>query len=114
MFPGIRFQPVEAKGEADKKPLTVDGQAQPAFQLWFWRRTGGGDQQGRRRRAASRRSWPRRSSRLLNGNATLGDRKLLPEDIAVLVPENRQAQLVQDALSRAQRSQRALHQRQPV
>ena len=35
---------------------------------------------------------------LLNGNAMSGSRKLLPEDIAVLVPENLQAQLVQDAL----------------
>ncbi len=37
---------------------------------------------------------------LLNGDAMLGDRKLLPEDIAVLVPENRHAQLMQEALGR--------------
>ncbi len=70
---------------------------QPAFQVWFWKRTaaeinkGAADQQLPSLVAAE-------IVRLLNGNATLGDRKLLPEDIAVLVPENRQAQLVQDAL----------------
>jgi hypothetical protein len=38
-FPS-RFQPVAARGQADKKPLTVDGRREPAFQIWFWRGTG--------------------------------------------------------------------------
>jgi exodeoxyribonuclease V beta subunit len=99
VFEGIRFQPVEAKGEADKKPLSVDGRKQPAFQLWFWRRTAAEINKG-----AADQQLPSlvatEITRLLNGNTTLGDRKLLPEDIAVLVPENRQAQLVQDALAK--------------
>ena len=98
MFPGIQFHAVEAKGEADKQPLTVEGQAQPPFQIWFWRRTGGEINKG----AANELLPPVVATEivaLLNGHTTLGDRKLLPEDIAVLVPENRQAQLVQDALS---------------
>ncbi len=98
VFEGIRFHPVAAKGEADKKPLKVDSQRQPAFQLWFWRRTGAEINKG-----AAAEQLPSLVAgeivRLLNGGATLGDRKLLPEDIAVLVPENRQAQLVQDALA---------------
>jgi exodeoxyribonuclease V beta subunit len=99
VFPGIGFHPVTARGEADKKPLTVDDQRQPAFQLWFWRRTaaeinkGAADQQLPSLVAAEIVS-------LLNGSATLGNHKLLPEDIAVLVPENRHAQLLQNALGR--------------
>jgi exodeoxyribonuclease V beta subunit len=99
VFPGIQFHSVEAKGEADKKPLKVGGQAQPPFQVWFWRRTGSDITKG-----AANELLPSVVAteivRLLNGDTALGDRKLLPEDIAVLVPQNRQAQLVQDALSR--------------
>jgi exodeoxyribonuclease V beta subunit len=98
VFPGIEFHAVEAKGEADKKPLIVDGQAQPPFQIWFWRRAGGDITKG----AANELLPPVVATEivaLLNGHTALGDRKLLTEDIAVLVPENRQAQLVQDALS---------------
>jgi exodeoxyribonuclease V beta subunit len=97
VFPGIQFHPVAAKGEADKKPLKVDGRREPAFQVWFWKRTAAEINKG-----AADKQLPLLVAaeivRLLNGNATLGDRELLPEDIAVLVPENRQAQLVQDAL----------------
>ncbi|MGD0258685.1 MAG: exodeoxyribonuclease V subunit beta [Verrucomicrobiota bacterium] len=99
VFPGIQFHSVDAKGEADKKPLTVDGQAQPPFQIWFWRRTGAEINKG-----AADKLLPSVVAteivELLNGQTALGDRKLLPEDIAMLVPENRQAQLVQDALNR--------------
>jgi exodeoxyribonuclease V beta subunit len=98
VFPAIEFHAVEAKGEADKKPLTVAGQPQPPFQIWFWWRTGGDITKG-----AANELLPSVVATeivaLLNGHTNLGDRKLLPEDIAVLVPENRQAQLVQDALS---------------
>ena len=98
VFPGIEFRAVEAKGEADKKPLTMAGQAQPPFQIWFWRRTGGDITKG-----AANELLPSVVATeivtLLNGHTALGDRKLLPEDVAVLVPENRQAQLVQDTLS---------------
>src|ERR1039458_10014652 len=74
------------------------GKAQPPFQIWFWKRTGGDINKG-----AANELLPSVVATeivaLLNGHTALGDRKLLPEDIAVLVPENRQAQLVQDALS---------------
>ncbi len=99
VFPRIRFQPVTARGEADKKPLTVEGRREPAFQVWFWRRTGGEINKG-----TAEVQLPSLVAAeivaLLNGKATLGDRKLLPEDIAVLVPVNRQAQLVQCALGK--------------
>ncbi len=98
VFEGIRFQPVEAKGAADKRPLTVDGQARAPFQLWFWPRTGKLIAKG----AANEKLPAVVASEivaLLNGKTTLGGRALLPEDIAVLVPDNYQAQLVQDALN---------------
>jgi exodeoxyribonuclease V beta subunit len=94
----IRFRPVVAKGEADKKPIMVDGQRPPALQLWFWRRTAAQINRG----AAGTQLPPLvvgEIARLLNGNVTVGDRRLLPEDIAVLVPLNRQAQQVQAALA---------------
>jgi exodeoxyribonuclease V beta subunit len=98
VFGGIRFHPVEARAEADKKPLQVDGKKERAFQIWFWKRTGAEINKG-----AAAKQLPSVVAaeivELLNGKTTLGDRKLLPEDIAVLVPENRQAQLVQDALN---------------
>ncbi len=95
---GIRFHPVEAKGEAEKARMQVDGKKEPAFQIWFWNRTGDVINKG----VAANQLRSVVASEivdLLNGKTTLGDRKLLPEDVAVLVPENRQAQLVQDALS---------------
>jgi exodeoxyribonuclease V beta subunit len=98
VFPGIQFQAVEAKGEADKQPLKVDGRAPPPFQIWFWRRTGADINKGEADKLLPA-IVATEIVELLNGPAALGDRKLLPEDIAVLAPENRQAQLVQDALS---------------
>ena len=98
VFPGIQFQAVEAKGEADKQPFKVDGHAPPPFQIWFWRRTGAEINKGEADKLLPA-IVATEIVELLNGPAALGDRKLLPEDIAVLVPENRQAQLVQDALS---------------
>ena len=97
VFEDIRFHPAVARGEADQKPLQVEGRKEPAFQLWFWRRTekvinkGEADEQLPSVVAAEIVS-------LLNGKTTLGDRRLLPEDIAVLVPDNYQAPLLQDAL----------------
>jgi len=97
VFDGIRFHPVAAKGDADKKPLQIDGVAPPPFQVWFWERDDGEITKGE-----AEKSLPpvvaSEIARLLNGDAKLGDRRLLPEDVAVLVPENRQARLMQDAL----------------
>ena len=98
VFPGIEFHPVDAKGEADKQSLKVEGQASPPFQIWFWRRAGADINKGDADKLLPS-VVATEIVALLNGHAALGNRKLLPEDVAVLVPENRQAQLVQDALS---------------
>ena len=97
LFSGIQFNPVEARGEADKTPFQIGGQCEPALQIWFRKRDGGEIKSG-----VADGELPQvvasEMVALLNGGAKIGDRAALPEDIAVLVPHNRHAQLVQDAL----------------
>ncbi len=100
VLPEIHFTAVEAKGGADATPLRVAGQAEPPFQLWFAPRDNG-DLTKTKAEAILPRLVASEIVRLLNGGTTIGDRRLLPEDVAVLVPENRQAQLMQQALSAA-------------
>jgi len=99
VFKNIDFYPVEARGEADKHPLKVNGERQPALWFWFWRRTGkvinSGESEARLPQVVASEIVS-----LLNGPTTRGDRQLVPEDIAVLVPRNRQAELLQKALGR--------------
>ena len=87
-FEDIRFQPVEAKGEADKHPLKVDGQRAPGPTALVL----AADREGASTRARPTRRCPSCVASeivaLLDGNTTLGNRALLPEDIAVLVPDN--------------------------
>ena len=113
VFPGIEFHAVEAKGEADKKPLKVDGQAQPPFQIWFWRRTGADINKGAANKllpsvvateivdAAERPHRPGRPQAAARGHRGAGAR----EPPGPIGPGRAQP---------AQRPQRALHQRQPV
>jgi exodeoxyribonuclease V beta subunit len=97
MFSGIQFHSVEARGEADKHPLQVDGRGGPALHIWFWNRVGNDIKSG-----VADKELPQvvasQIVALLQGDTRLGERGVLPEDIAVLVPQNRQAQLIQDAL----------------
>lgn len=99
VFDRIGFQEVAAKGRADREPLTIAGKAEPPFQFWFWKR---GESQDIPKVLATR-TLPgvvaTEIVRLLNGDTKIGDRRLKPEDIAVLVLENRQAAQVQEALS---------------
>ncbi|HOX55970.1 MAG TPA: exodeoxyribonuclease V subunit beta [Candidatus Paceibacterota bacterium] len=99
VFDDIGFHAVEARGEADKHPLKVDGERQPALRFWFCRR----DEKPITMETAKVRLPAVVASEivaLLNGPARVGDRDLLPQDIAVLVPTNRQAELLQQALGR--------------
>jgi exodeoxyribonuclease V beta subunit len=95
---GIQFYAVEAKGNADKTPLRIGGQALPPFQVWFWQRDNKKITKGEAEKILPA-AVASEIARLLNGNAELGERRLLPEDVAVLVPENRQARLMHDALN---------------
>ena len=106
-------RPVEAKGEADKKPLKVDGQRPPAFQIWFWRRTGAEINKGAADKllpcaggrgdcqAAQRRRQPGRPQAAAGRHRRAGAR----EPPGPVGPGRAQP---------AQRPERALHQRQPV
>ena len=77
----------------------MGGKKEPPFQLWFWRR---GDVKDIPKTLATK-TLPQVVAgeivRLLNGNTKIGERRLKPEDIAVLVLENKQAAKVQEALS---------------
>jgi len=98
VFDRIGFQEAIPKGQADQTPFTFDGQAEPPFHLWFWKRNGKDITRG-----LAESTLPRvvasEIARLLNGNARIGQRRLKPEDIAVLVMENQQARKMQEALS---------------
>ncbi|HEX7470190.1 MAG TPA: UvrD-helicase domain-containing protein, partial [Verrucomicrobiae bacterium] len=97
VFDEIRFDPVVAKARADKEPLLIGGEKESPFQIWFYEREG---------KSISKIEAEKRLpqivageiARLLNSDARIGDRALKPEDIAVLVPENKHAQQMQDAL----------------
>jgi exodeoxyribonuclease V beta subunit len=99
VFPGIGFHPAAARGQADQKPLTFDGEMKPPLQIWFHRRSADGKDISV---GAAEKELPHivasEMVALLTSEAKLGGRKILPEDLAVLVPRNHQAQLVQDAL----------------
>ncbi len=100
VFEKIGFHQVQAKGEANRTPLTVGGKQQSPFELWFYPR-------GQDEKAVSKDSaeteLPRivaaEIARLLTGETHIGERRVRPEDIAVLVLENRQAQMMQEALN---------------
>jgi exodeoxyribonuclease V beta subunit len=98
VFDRIDFQEAIPRGQADQAPLTFDGQAGPPFHLWFWKRTGKEITRG-----LAEKILPGvvagEIARLLNGNTRIGERRLKPEDIAVLVMENQQARKMQEALS---------------
>ena len=99
VFERIGFQEAVPKGKADAEPLTLEDRTEPPFQLWFWPRNGAKEIS----KTLATKTLPRVVAgeivRLLNGNTKIGGRRLKPEDIAVLVLENRQAARVQEALS---------------
>jgi exodeoxyribonuclease V beta subunit len=98
VFERIGFQEAVPKGNADSEPLTLEDKKEPPFQFWFWRRSGVKEIS----KTLATKTLPRVVTgeivRLLNGNTKIGGRRLKPEDIAVLVLENRQAAKVQEAL----------------
>jgi exodeoxyribonuclease V beta subunit len=94
---GIPFEPVKACGDCDQEPLTVDGVREPPLKLWLAIK----EEPIKKEEA----DWllpqavAAEIARLLNGNAKIGERKVQPWDIAVLVSRNQEAQVTQDALT---------------
>ncbi|MBA4149012.1 MAG: exodeoxyribonuclease V subunit beta [Verrucomicrobia bacterium] len=97
IFPGIQFAPVTAQGKADEEPLTINGKKEAPLQLWIW-----DDPNIPATKTNAESLLPRivaaEISRLLAADAKLGECKLRPSDFAVLVLENQQARLMQQAL----------------
>ena len=99
VFDRITFQEAVPKGKADAEPLTLAGQHESPFQLWFIPRDGAKEVS----KSFATETLPRVVAdeivRLLNNDTKIGARRLQPEDIAILVLTNRQATTVQAALS---------------
>ena len=94
----IAFAPVTAAGHADAEPLTENGLRLPPMHCWFMERDGG----KALAKDATRERLPgvvaTEIVRLLNGDVLLGERRLSPRDIAVLVRTNEEAGWMQEAL----------------
>jgi exodeoxyribonuclease V beta subunit len=99
LFEEIQFQPVKASGHADAKPLLENGAQLPPLHLWFMERQAGKTPIAKEyAECVVPGVVASEIARLLNRDTRIGDARLSPKDIAVLVPENRQARLMQDAL----------------
>ncbi len=99
LFEAIPFKPVLAAGKADLTPLTEANSPAPQLHLWFVPR-----EQDAKTIATSygENELPKIVAgeivRLLNSETRIGNRRLTPRDIAVLVRKKIQARWVQDAL----------------
>jgi exodeoxyribonuclease V beta subunit len=94
---GIPFEPVKAAGECDLAPLTVNGVREPPLKLWL-----AIEEEPIKKEDADwllPQAVAAEIARLLNGNANIGERKVQPWDIAVLVSKNQEARVMQDALT---------------
>ena len=103
---GIPFEPVEAAGECDREPLTVNGMKEPPLKVWLAIEAGPikkEDADGLLSRAVAAEI-----ARLLSGQATIGARQVQPWDIAVLVSRNEEARIMQEALTSPGHPKRAL------
>ena len=98
----ISFAPVRTANKADAEPLVFPGdQRPPPFQIWSWSADNG---------ALSAKSAQKvlpaavaaEISRLLRHDVRIGETRLNPRDIAVLVESHRQAGWVQRALHELQ------------
>jgi len=98
VFDRIRFYPVKATGSADKLLQMPEGKPAAPLVIWLWRRT---EKRIRKADLETRIAGAVAGEivRLVTGKMRLGTRPIEPADIAVLVPENRQAQLMQRTLS---------------
>ena len=101
----ISFAPVKAAKLDDREELIIDGVHKPCFQLCILENLEGDTDRISRSEAEHRipQDLAEEISRLLNrgavGQAKIGNRPVYPQDIAVLVRTNREAQLVKDALA---------------
>ncbi|MDQ2868050.1 MAG: exodeoxyribonuclease V subunit beta [Verrucomicrobiota bacterium] len=88
---GIDFEPVTAAGKADEATLTIDKQRDQPMRIWLAPNDDSRDIGG---------AVAGEIARLLRANARIGEEKIVPSDIAVLVYTNWQPAEVQKALAR--------------
>jgi exodeoxyribonuclease V beta subunit len=86
----IDLSPVTASEKADAEPLTIDGRRDQPLRFWI----ASTDDKGRVEEAVAAEI-----ASLLAGETKIGDRKIEPRDIAVLVNNNTQPRWVQRALA---------------
>ena len=106
VYEKIPFEPAKAAKESKVKPLKIEGE-RGSFALWFMDTGVWAGQDGVINKGVAHAQLPSlvaaEISRLLNlgkeGKALIGGRPLRASDIAVLVRQNREALLVQKALS---------------
>lgn len=101
----ISFSPVKAAKISNRKHLTIRGVQEPCLQLCVLKRLESDKKRINKPEAARRISQDLAGeiSRLLNlggkGEVKIGELAIFPQDIAVLVRTNREAQLVKEALA---------------
>lgn len=98
VFDKIKFYPVDSAGEQDKVSLTLSGKPAIPLQLWLCNEPEPLSKTDAVPRIAATTAGE--ISQLLSGPARLGDRSVLPQDIAVLVATHREAAVVQNELIR--------------
>jgi exodeoxyribonuclease V beta subunit len=106
VYEKIPFEPAKAAKGRETKSLKIEGERE-AFTLWFVDSEKWAGQKGVINKGVAQAQLPgfvaAEITRLLNlgkeGKALIGDRPLRANDIAVLVRQNREALLVQKALS---------------
>jgi exodeoxyribonuclease V beta subunit len=94
---GIPFEPVQAAGECDREPLTVNGIKEPPLKLWLAIEAGSIKKEDADELLSQ--SVAAEIARLLDGRAAIGARQVQPWDIAVLVSRNEEARIMQEALT---------------
>jgi exodeoxyribonuclease V beta subunit len=94
---GIAFRTVDASGNADATPLTIGGVAEPPFRIWKME----SDEPipNNKAKGPIAAATAAAIARLLGGDARVGDRRVRPNDIAVLVSNRWEARMIQEALA---------------
>jgi len=95
----ISFAPVQAAQQADAQPIVFppDGNRPPPFQVWSWS-AANGSLSAKSAQKVLPAAVAAEVSRLLRAEVRIGESRLNPRDIAVLVESHRQAGWVQKAL----------------
>jgi len=98
----ITFEPVWAAPQADAQPIVFpDGRRPPPFQVWCWS-PNNGEVSAKSAQKLLPAAVAAEISRLLRDKVCIGETRLNPRDIAVLVESHRQAGWVQRALHELQ------------